>query len=233
MTSGSGVARQRIAGWCRSCGQLGRIASRPLLVTATCGPLAAAGSIAAARSSWLGMAALSTAGVGVSAGVALLVTVGRQISRSRVLVAAGCALLVWWALLGVIGLPLVAPWALLAAALTGGSAGLVILARTRHRLRLAREAKRSPTAFVAQAPRYQTSVLADTPDDELYRLWEESGRAVRLAEWPTALADHSDFRRLLLTELERRDPGAFAAWTRYADVSHIRGYRTHRAHRVE
>lgn len=228
MTVAPRATSERTAKLRRSWPLLCQCATWPVLGAAACGPLAAAGCIAAASVSWTLVVAVTTAGAIASGGVALQLGRRRRMGRGRAGVLLGCILAVWWALAALVILPLAAPWALPAGVLVGLAMVLTVLANARHRLRESRDAWRLAAAFVAEPCRYQRAVLRDTSSGELCRMWDEARRGMRQAVRPDVLSDYLELRRLLLAELERRDPAAFATWLEHADATHIRELIAHR-----
>lgn len=229
MTTGARVTLDRTVSLRRSWPLLCQCATWPVLVAVTCGPLALAGVAATAQVAWALPLAVSAAGVMVSGGVALLLGWHHSLGRGRTSALAGCLLTGWWAQAAVIVLPLVAPWGLLAAGLAGLAGLAIVLARTRHRLREAHDAWRLAAAFVAEPRRYQLAVLHATAAEELCRMWDEAGRGMRRTIQVEVLSDYVELRRLLLAELEQRNPAAFAGWLDRADATHIRELIAHRA----
>lgn len=197
-------------------------ATWPVLIAVTCGPLALGGIAAAAHAWWPLPLVVSAPGVVVSGGAALLLSGRRRPRRGRTAALGGCILTAWWAQAAVVILPLVAPWGLLSAGLTALGGVLIVLAQARHRLREARDAWRLAAAFAAEPRRYQVAVLRGTSAHELCRMWDETGRGMAQAVSPDVLSGYLELRRLLLGELERRNPAAFARWLDHADATHIR-----------
>lgn len=231
MTSGSRATLAGTASLRRSWPLLCRCATWPVLLAAACGPLALAGCIAVARVSWVLALAVSGAGLVVSGGVALLFTRRRRERgrMTRFALLAGCVLAVWWAQAAVLALPLVAPWWLLAAGVVGIAGVTVLLVRARYRLHESRDAWRIVAAFVAEPRRYQLAVMRGTSADELCRMWDECRRGMHRVVRPDILSDYLELRHLLLAELERRNPAAFARWLDRADATHIRALLADRA----
>lgn len=229
MTAGPRVTLERTANLRRSWPLLCRCATWPVLLAAACGPLAVAGCVAAAQVAWMLPLAVSAAGAVVSGSVALLFARHRRLGRLRTTALAGCLLAAWWAQAAVVILPLAAPWGLLVAGLAGLAGVAIVLARARHRLRESRDAWRLAAAFVTEPRRYQRAVLRGTSGVELCRMWDEAGRDMGRVVQPDVLWDYLELRRLLLGELERRDPVVFARWLEHADATHIRECLVHRA----
>lgn len=234
MTSGARATLGGAASLRGSWPQLCRCATWPVLVAAACGPLAVAGCVAVAQLSWVIGLTVGAAGAVVSGAVGLLVARHHPRGRGRTSRLAGCllaacVLAAWWAQAAILVVPLVAPWWLLPAGLAGVAGVTIVLARTRCRLRESRDAWRIAAAFVVEPRRYQLAVLHGTSAEELCRMWDETthgmGRVVR----PDVLSEYVELRGLLLAELERRNPAAFARWLDHADATHIRELLARRA----
>ncbi|MBO0828691.1 MAG: hypothetical protein J2P24_13015 [Streptosporangiales bacterium] len=221
MTFGQRVTAERTVTPRRSWPVLWQCATWPVLVAAASGPLAAAGLIAAAEVSWLLVLAVTAAGAVLSGGLTLVLARRRRTGRGRAGMLFGSLLAACWALAALVLLPLAAPWALAAGLLVGLASAWVVLAEARQRLRESRGAWRLPTAFAAVPRRYQRAVLRGRSAEQLCRMWDAAGREMGQVAHVDALSDYLELRRLLLAELERRDPAAFAKWLEHADAGHI------------
>lgn len=197
--------------------------SRPLLVATTCGPAAVVGVAAAASTAWWFALFWGLAGFGGAAGVALL-AVRRRRDRCGAAIAAGCLVIVWWAVLAVAVLPVRFPATVAAAAAFGVAGGAFVVVRARRGLMQACEAWSAVPVFVTLKPRYQATVIRHAGSDQLCRMWEESGARLGRVARPDALARYLDVRRMVLTELETRNPAGFAKWLCRSDGASPRRY---------
>lgn len=207
----------------RSWWQVVRASSWPLLTVAICGPVAVAGCVAAAALTWVLPVATSAAGALVSLVIAEE-NVGHRNDNRRTLVTAGCTWSVCLAVLGMVVLPLTAPRALLISALVAAAATTPILARGRNRLGRARDAWPVPARFAVQPPGCRRAVVHEAGDEQLCWMWDESAQDVARARDPDSLVPLVDLRRMLLDELERRNPRAFARWLDQPDLARMRRY---------